>query len=185
MTLDLGGALRRWKPDKRLRQLRPRPADELLSPADAPAARIPLLLDTNVYIADAAGRLPSAAEALVDRALLFHSSVCLSELAVGIANGDPRHRQWSRIRDHYVDVIEAIPPTRILVPDRETWVDAGILAGILARLQGLQPFQRKDVLNDALIFLTASRHGLPVLTSNRDEFDYLEQLAPGGLVYHY
>ncbi|MEL6062021.1 MULTISPECIES: hypothetical protein [unclassified Methylobacterium] len=33
---------------------------------------------------------------------------------------------------------------------------------------------------DALIFLTATRAGLPVLTANRDDFDLIQQLAPEG-----
>lgn len=185
MAIDLAATLRRWKPDKRLHQLRPRSETELLWVSDAPPTRLPVLLDTNVYIADAAGRLPQAAEALLDRALIFHCSVCLAELAVGIASGDPRHRDAPAIRDHYAELMGAIPATRILVPNREAWIDAGILAGTLARIQGLQRHHRKDVLNDALIFLTASHHGLPVLTSNRTDFDYLQQLAPSGIVYHY
>jgi hypothetical protein len=54
----------------------------------------------------------------------------------------------------------------------------------LARTQGFQPHQRKEMLNDALIFLTAARAGLPLLTSNRADFDLLQQLAPEGRFYH-
>jgi hypothetical protein len=36
--------------------------------------------------------------------------------------------------------------------------------------QRLQPHQKNDLLNDALIFLTAARHGVPVLTENRRHF---------------
>jgi hypothetical protein len=35
-------------------------------------------------------------------------------------------------------------------------------------------------LADALIFLTAAKAGLPVLTANRDEFDLIQPLAPHG-----
>lgn len=185
MSIDLGATLRRRKVHKALGRLRPRPANALASPDDAPPTRLPLVLDTNVYIADAAGTLPSGAEALIDRALLFHCSVCLAELAVGIANADPRRPEWPNIRDHYQEVMDAIPATRILVPTADMWLEAGVLAGTLARTQNLQPFQRKDVLNDALIYLSATRRGLPVLTSNRRDFDFLEQLVPGGLVYIY
>ena len=60
-----------------------------------------------------------------------------------------------------------------------------MVAGTLARTQGYQPHQRKACLNDALIFLTAAKAGLPVLTSNRDEFDLIQQLAPEGRFIHY
>ena len=60
-----------------------------------------------------------------------------------------------------------------------------MIAGIQVRTQGFQPHQRKACLNDALIFLTAARAGMPVLTSNRDEFDLIQQLAPEGRFVHY
>jgi hypothetical protein len=60
-----------------------------------------------------------------------------------------------------------------------------VVAGILARKQGFQPYQRKECLNDALIYLTAAKAGLPVLTANRDEFDLIQQIAPEGRFIHY
>lgn len=168
-----------------LRQRRTRNLDALLSALDAPQGRVPLMPDTNVYIAEAAGILPPEVEALLDRSLLFHCSVCLAELATGIANGDPRHPHWCVTRDHYAEIMAAIPASRVLTPDRTVWIDAGLLSGILARTQGLQPYQRKEMLNDALILLTAASAGLPVLTSNRDQFDMLQQLAPEARFYHF
>ncbi|PBB41153.1 hypothetical protein CK222_23560 [Mesorhizobium sp. WSM3866] len=44
--------------------------------------------DTTVYIMFASGKLPDVARALVERPLLFHCSVCLGELATGVANFD-------------------------------------------------------------------------------------------------
>ena len=144
-----------------------------------------LVADTNVYINDAAAKLPADVEALLDRALLFHCSVCIAELATGVANGDPSHPLWTATRDHYAGIVAAIPASRLLTPDPEIWADAGLIAGTLARTQHFQPHQRKDCLNDALIFLTAARAGLPVLTANRDEFDLIQQLAPEGSFVHY
>ena len=139
---------------------------------------IALVADTNVYIHEAAGTLPAAAAALLDRALLFHCAVCLGEIAVGVANANPAQRSWSAIRDHYVELFDSIPENRILEPDAQAWIDAGLIAGTLARTQTFQPHQRKECLNDALILLTATRAGISVLTSNRDEFDLIQQIAP-------
>ena len=75
-----------------------------------------------------------------------------------------------------------LPPSTH-APDAETWSAAGIIAGTLARLQGFQPYQRKDALNDALIYLTAIKHGIPVLTDNHTDFDLLQQLVPSGRIY--
>jgi hypothetical protein len=44
---------------------------------------------------------------------------------------------------------------------------------------------RMGSLNDALIYLTAARGGLAVLTANRDEFDLIQQLAPEGGSVHF
>ena len=149
------------------------------------AAPAVLLLDTNVYIGRAAGRLPQELREIIDQALLFHCSVALSELAVGVANADPAHPGWRKLRDHYAEVFAAVPTSRLLTPDAEVWADAGLVAGTLARTQGYQAHQRKSCLNDALIFLTAAKAGCPVLTANRDEFDLIQQLAPNGRFVHY
>jgi predicted nucleic acid-binding protein len=82
-------------------------------------------------------------------------------------------------------LFDAIPDRRVLVPDQELWVAAGMVAGTLARMQGLQVHQRKDCLNDALILLTAAKAGLPVLTANRVDFDLIQQIAGTGQFVYY
>lgn len=144
-----------------------------------------LVPDTNVYINNATGRLPAEVAALLDHALLFHCSVCVAELAVGVANGDPGHPRWKATRDHYAGLVAAIPSSRLLTPDPDIWVEAGLIAGTLARTQGYQASQRKECLNDALILLTAAKAGLPVLTANRDEFDLIQQIALETRFVHY
>ena len=42
-----------------------------------------------------------------------------------------------------------------------------------------------DLLNDALIFFDARKHGRTVLTRNVADFDLLQQLAPDGQVLFY
>jgi predicted nucleic acid-binding protein len=181
LTIDLRDALRRRKPERRRAQLTPRPPGELIGAVDLlSSGRALLLPDTNVYIRAAAGTLPAEVQTLIERALLFHCSVCLGELATGVANADPSLAGWSEIRDHYVELFDSIPSTRLLNPDPQIWTEAGMVAGTLARIQGFQVHQRKESLNDALIYLTAAKAGLPVLTANRDEFDLIQQLAPEG-----
>lgn len=88
------GRLRRRKPKRKTEPLKPRLRAELAA-SELPRARRPaLLLDTNVDIAAAAGTLPDAAAAVVERALLFHSTLCLGELAIGVANADPTRPSW-------------------------------------------------------------------------------------------
>ncbi len=138
------------------------------------------MMDTNVYIRVASGTLPDAVRAYLDRGLASHCSVCVAELTTGIANADPRHRNWKRTRDYYSGVIDAINVGRLLTPDAQTWAEAGLIAGTLARTQNFQRHQRKECLNDALILLTATKAGLPVLTADRDDFDLIQQLVPNG-----
>ena len=120
----------------------------------------------------------------IDQALLFHCSVALAELACGVANADPSRPGWLAIQDHYTELFASIPPSRLVTPDAQVWTDAGVIAGTLARAQGFQPYQRKECLNDALIFLAAAKIGIPVLTANRDEFDLIQQLAREGQFIH-
>src|SRR5438874_11020257 len=71
------------------------------------------------------------------------------------------------------------------LPISEIWREAGILSGTLARLQGYKSDQRRRVLNDALLFATARKHGCSVLTRNVLDFDFLQQLNPSGKVLFY
>lgn len=179
MNTDLDSSIRRRKPEKHLRQFATRSDSDLTLVADLPASgAVALVADTNVYIHDAAGRLPSAVEALLDRTILFHCSVCVGEIATGVANGDPMHRGWKETRTVYAEVLGAIPATRLLTPDAQVWTDAGVVAGTLARTQAFQRNQRKELLNDALILLTAAKAGLAVLTSDKYHYDLLQQLCP-------
>jgi hypothetical protein len=45
--------------------------------------------------------------------------------------------------------------------------------------------QRKECLNDALIYLTATEAEVPVLTADRNQFDLVQQLAPEGQFIHF
>jgi predicted nucleic acid-binding protein len=49
---------------------------------------------------------------------------------------------------------------------------------ILARLQNYSATDRRRIMNDALLFATAGRHGLTVLTRSVADFDLLQQLEP-------
>ena len=187
MPIDLAGLVRRRKPEQRTEQLSPRDPSELANDETfaAQPGRPTLMPDTTVYIHQAAGRLPASARRLVEGALMFHCSVCLAELASELANADVSHPRWSDTRNHFDAVFSRIPDTRLLVPDRDVWMDAGLIAGALARTQGFRREDQKECLNDALIYLTAAKAGLPVLTENRGQFDLIQQLAPEGRFIHY
>lgn len=186
MNINPVAMARRVKPQKQLKQLSIRSPGSLVSASDiAGTGRAKLLLDTNVYIYEAGGRLSAEARAAVDQCISFHSSVCIAELMVGIGNADPKHPRWAAKRDHYFELIGTVPDHRLLIPDQEVWAEAGLIAGTLSRTQGFQPYQRKECLNDALIYLSAAKAGISVLTANRDEFDLIQQLAGRGQFVHF
>ena len=87
--------------------------------------------------------------------------------------------------DQIAASIDLRPVHRILTPDRDTWRDAGMLVGLLTRLQGYGKNERRKALNDALIFITAAKNGCVVLTRNLSEFDLLMQLYARGQAIFY
>jgi hypothetical protein len=183
LTIDLRKIIRSRKPEKRQTRLTARPNANLIRASDiAGMGRQVFVPDTNIYIMDAAGILPLAAETIINQGLMFHCSICLAEVSVGVGKYAPKASDWRMVADHYAGLFASVPANRLLVPDAETWVDAGMVAGILARTQGFQKQQSRGLLNDAVIYLCAAKNGLPVLTDNKADFDLLQQVAPGGRI---
>jgi predicted nucleic acid-binding protein len=182
---DLRSILRRLKPEKRRAPLKRRSASTL--PFLERASELPrvLLYDSTVYVDILQGRFPEAAEVAIRAADTWHSTVTEAELIAPCGSLDPDHPGAAETIKQITAVIERRPWHRTIAPDRETWLVAGILSGILARLQGYRRADRRRVLNDALVFATARKHGMTVLTRNIDDFDFLQQLDPSGRVVFY
>lgn len=184
MGVDLAALIRQHKPERKLRPLTYRRRADLPAFAALDIRYQPeLMLDTNIYIRAAAGTLTEPNQDKLDRSLQHHCTVCLGEIAVGLANRDVTAPTWPSERSFWEKLFAALPRNRTHAPDAEIWSAAGVLAGTLARLQGFQPHQRKDALNDALIYLTAIKRGIPVLTDNHTDFDLLQQFVPSGRFY--
>jgi predicted nucleic acid-binding protein len=181
---DFRRTLRRLEPSERRANLPYRPRLEL--PFIADAKSVPnLLLDTTVYIDELQGKLPRDVEWAIRSASLWHSTVTECELSALAGLLSPDHRDTPRVIDQVLASIGQRPAHRIVNPDREVWRDAGILAGLLARVQQYGKAEQRKHLNDALIFLSAAKAGLTVLTRNLSDFDLLTQLAPYGKVLFY
>jgi predicted nucleic acid-binding protein len=178
-------SLRRLKPEKRQKGLAYRDRIQLrfLSSLKPPLPK--LLLDTTVYIDALQGRLRDDTGIVLRAGSLWHSTVTEAELAALTGLLDPTHPDRPSAIAQIAASIEARPAHRILTPDRDTWREAGILAGLLARLQQYGKHEEHKALNDALIFLTASRNGCLVLTRNISDFDLLMQLDPKGQAVFY
>jgi predicted nucleic acid-binding protein len=127
-------------------------------------------------------RFPQNGELMLRAAEAWHSPVTEGELAAAIGLLNPAHPKTRELTERISSVIERRPTYRTIAPDPELWRDAGILSGVLARLQGYGRDQRRRALNDALLFATARKHGCTVLTRNVMDFDLLAQLDPSGSV---
>jgi predicted nucleic acid-binding protein len=148
--------------------------------------RLPhLLLDTTVYTDDFQNKLPTHLDPVVLAGTVWHSSVTACELSVIAGLLDPKHPNSAAIVEKVIASIEKRSHLRTINPDPDTWIEAGILAGLLARLQQYGKQEQRRVLNDALIFLSASKAGLTVLTRNAVDYDLLMQLAPQGQAVFY
>ena len=182
---DFQETLRRLKIERRRAQLQPRGEAELEF-IEATAKRYPkLLYDTTVYIDILQGRFPQQGEVMLRASEAWHSPVTEAELAATCGLLDPAHSKTREIIGQVTAVIELRPSYRTIAPDSEIWREAGILSGLLSRLQGYGKDQRRRALNDALLFATARKHGCAVLTRNVADFDFLQQMDPSGKVLFY
>ncbi len=74
---------------------------------------------------------------------------------------------------------------RIIAPSYEVWLEAAMLAGILARTQAMPKQARRKFLNDILLFLQAVDTGSVMVSRNSRDLDLLLQLRPGARVLLY
>jgi predicted nucleic acid-binding protein len=181
---SIQGSLRRLKPQKHLKSLKPRDRSALpfLNQVERPLPK--LLLDSTVYIDELQGRLPRDIEVSLRLTEVWHSTVTEGELSALAGLLDPADRRTRQAVQQVLSSLERRPEHRIVNPDRQVWREAGVLAGLLARLQKYAKSEQRRALNDALIFLSAAKIGCVVLTRNISDFDLLMQLAPGKAVFY-
>ncbi len=172
--------MRRFKLEKHQKPLRTRNHSELIFFDQLQRPFPKLLLDTTVYIDELQGALSREVETSLRLTEVWHSTVTESELTALAGLLDPNHPDTRTAVQQVLTSVERRPAHRILNPDREVWREAGILAGLLARLQNYGKSERRRAMSDALLFLSAAKHGCGVLTRNISDFDLLMQLAPYG-----
>jgi predicted nucleic acid-binding protein len=178
-------SLRRLKPEKHRKRLVARDRGELPFVSELAPPFPKLLLDTTVYIDALQGRLPGDVEVLLRAGSLWHCTITEAELAAIFGLLDPAHPDTQSAVLKVAGSIEQRPAHRTLSPDAEIWREAGMLAGLLARLQGFGKGEQRKVLNDALIFLTAAKYGCTALTRNFSDFDLLMQVEGRGAAVFY
>jgi predicted nucleic acid-binding protein len=184
LNTDIWASLRRYKPERHNKPLQCRPDGRLdfIDTAEIPSK---LLYGTTVYIDTLRGRFPETGRFILRMVNPWHSPVTEAELVVLAGSLDPSHPNTRKAIDQIAVSINQRVLQRTIVPDAIVWREAGILSGILARLQGYDKGQRRRLMNDALLFITAKRYGCTVLTRNVGDFDFLQQLEPDGRVLFY
>ena len=185
MSFDLARALRRLRPERHRDKFVRRPDEALPFVTDVASPGRELLLDTTVYIDVLQGRTPDSVDRMLQLRVINHSSVSLSELTHLFGRLDPQDRRTPSVLREIRGVIAGIPAHRLSAPSVRASGGAGILAGLVARLGGVQRCRAQTTLNDALLYAQAGERGLVVLTRNIREFDFFDQIWPGDCVLFY
>lgn len=144
-----------------------------------------LLLDTCVYIDILQGRAPTAVKNLLVARLSNHSGVVLAELTHLFGKLDPSDDRTAALLQEISGVISDIPQHRLTAPSLRVLGEAGILAGLVARLAAFGRTSGQALLNDATLYLQAIEHGQTLLTRNIREFDLFDQILPSKRVLFY
>ena len=185
MKSDVQSILSRHDPGRWSRPLAHRPkADLPFDPLQVPAG-VSLLFDATVYIDQLKGQLPTSIVNLMASRTILHGAPALAELAVTIGALDPADRRTHATLIPIVEMLTRMNPSRIIAPSYEVWLEAAVMAGILARTQAIPMQDRRKFLNDALLFLQAADTGSVLVSRNSRDLDLLLQLKPqaGVLLY--
>jgi hypothetical protein len=175
---DIQSIIARNDPGRWPRPLTHRPKANLpFDPLQVPAGAS-LLFDATVYIDQLKGQVPTLIVNLMASRTILHGAPALAELTVTIGALDPTDRRTQAALIPIVEMLTRIDPLRIIAPSYEVWLEAAMMAGILARTQAIPKQDRRRFLNDALLFLQAADTGAVMLSRNSRDLDLLLQLKP-------
>jgi predicted nucleic acid-binding protein len=132
------------------------------------------LIDTSVYVSHWERGLDAAVLDEVGRAFVVrYSAVVLSELRRG-ARTRAAERMVARLHEH----------ARVVwTPTSEHWWEAGRVVRTIGDAHHWDVKKRREFQNDALIALTARRHGATVVTANQGDFALLSGLLRFGVLF--
>lgn len=196
----IGAAARRHNPGAHTSTLRYRPDTALpFDPAAAPV--LPLLFDTTYYLDRSTGKVPQGIRALIaSRQHMVHNcGVACAELAISIGLLDPADPRTATTIGAIQSHLDHMSKDKTVAPSASAWTEAAVLAGILARTQGLATSKRaltpdqvccnqgrrRELLLDALIYLTAVEQDMLLISANIRHMDLLLQLRPTANVLLY
>lgn len=124
------------------------------------------ILDSDIYIGHWERGLYQEDLARVAKAFIVrHSSVVLSELRRGARTPQARR---------LVDSLHRVARVR-WEPNDQDWWEAGRLVREIGGAEDWEISKRREFQNDALIALTARRHGAAVVTANAGDLNLLSR----------
>lgn len=158
-----------------------------------------VILDANFYIDAAQHKLPDAIKDFVTGRAIIHSSVVCSELAIAYGILDPEHKETPRNLKAIHAILSSIDETDIVSPNEIAWIKAGVISGTLARTQygakaksaltkeenACRQGLRRRLMNDALIFLSASEANAILVSANIKDMDLMLQIIPNANILLY
>jgi predicted nucleic acid-binding protein len=122
------------------------------------------IIDTSVYVDHwERGLHGDALDRVRQTFIIRHSAVVLSELRRGAR---------TRVAERTVAQLHRLARDP-WAPGPDDWWEAGRLIRTIGDAHDWDRHKRRDFQNDALIALTARRHGATVVTANREDFDLL------------
>src|SRR5258708_18393348 len=180
LSSELWRSIKRYKPERHTRPLQRRADSELDFLETIRVKPAKLLYDTTVYIDVLRDQFPMTGEFMLRAVEAWHSPVTEAESISAVGLLEPQNSRTRAVIDKIAAVIDQRPMQRTIVPDVIVWREASILSGILARLQGFDKGQRRRLMYDALLFVTARQHGCTLLSRNVSDFDLMQKLEPAG-----
>jgi len=185
LSSDVLTIVARHDPARWMGTLRHRDAAELPFDASQVASTAPLLFDATVYLDQLKGQLPTAIISLISSRTILHAAPALAEIAVTVGVLHPADERTELSLKPILETFRRIPLQRVVSPANETWLEAAVIAGILARTQSLAREARRKFLHDALLFLMAAENGAILISRNSRDLDLLLQMKPsvGVLLY--
>jgi len=132
------------------------------------------ILDTSIYVGHwETGRYDALLQNVQRAFIVRRSAVVLSELRRGARTGEARRN---------VERLRAAVPT-VWEPNAGDWWHAGKLVREIGDQEDWEIHKRREFQNDALVALTAKRHGATIVTANREDFDLLRPTLKIDLIH--
>lgn len=185
MTSEPAALLARHPPGRWTRPLPRRARADLPFDAEAVAPDDRIMLDATVYVDALKAPLPMPVARLLSTRVVMHSAVALGELAVAVGRLDPADPRTATNVAPIIDTLSQVAPAMIVAPSADAWIEGMLIAGIVARVQAHPPDERRRLVNDALILLSAAETGAVLISRNVRDVDRLLQLRPDARVLLY